>query len=101
MLVLAVGSALLLRLGEAAFLPKSSIAVAAVDKVCFRAPTKIGDTLYLESEIVRLTEVDRKRGLIVIHCEIKNQHGAAVVSFTAKALAGRKPFGSVAGQVSQ
>jgi 3-hydroxybutyryl-CoA dehydratase len=101
MLVLAVGSALLLRLGESTFLPKSSIAVAEVDKVCFRAPTKIGDTLYLESEVVRLTEVDRKRGLIVIHCEIKNQRGAAVVSFTAKTLAGRKPAGAVHSQVHQ
>jgi 3-hydroxybutyryl-CoA dehydratase len=92
MLCLAVGSALLLRLGEFTFLPKSSIAVAEVDKVCFRIPAKIGDTLYLESEIRRLTAVDKRRGLIVIHSLIKNQRHETVVSFTAKMLCGRRPI---------
>lgn len=93
MLVLAVGSALLLRMGDFAFLPRSSIAVAEVDKVCFRAPTKIGDTLHFEAEVTRMTELDKTRGLIVIKGVIKKQRGEEVVSFTAKALAGRRPTG--------
>jgi 3-hydroxybutyryl-CoA dehydratase len=93
MLVLAVGSALLLRLGDFAFLPRSSIAVAEVDKVCFRAPTKIGDTLHFEAEVIRMTELGKTRGLIVIKGVIKNQRGEEVVSFTGKALAGRRPIG--------
>lgn len=93
MLVVSVGSALLLRPGQFAFLPKSSIAVVEVDKVCFRAPTKIGDTLYLESEVIRMTELDKSRGLIVVRGFINNQRGETVVSFVAKVLAGRRPIG--------
>jgi acyl dehydratase len=91
LLTLAVGSALLLRLGEFTFLPRSSIAVAEVDKVYFRNPTRIGDTLYLETEIQRMLELDQGRGLLIIRCVVNNQRGEATVSFTAKVLAGRRP----------
>jgi 3-hydroxybutyryl-CoA dehydratase len=91
LLVMAVGSALLLRLGESAFLPKSSIAVYAVEKVRFRAPTKIGDTLHLRSEVTGMTVLDNTRGLLSIQNLIKNQRGETVVSFTAKMVVGRRP----------
>jgi 3-hydroxybutyryl-CoA dehydratase len=91
LLVMAVGSALLLRLGESTFLPKSSIAVYGAEKVRFRAPTKPGDTLHLSSEVTGMTVVDKTRGLLSIQNLIKNQRGETVVSFTAKMVVGRRP----------
>jgi 3-hydroxybutyryl-CoA dehydratase len=91
MLVLTVGSALLLRQGDHALLPKATIALYEIEKVRFVAPTKIGDTLHTESEIIRMTAVDRSRGLIVIRGEIKNQRDEIVATFRLKGLVGRRP----------
>jgi 3-hydroxybutyryl-CoA dehydratase len=91
LLVMAVGSALLLRLGESAFLPKSSIAVHAAEKVRFRAPTRLGDTLQLTSEVTGMAVLDKTRGLLSIRNLIQNQRGQTVVSFTAKMVVGRRP----------
>lgn len=90
LLVLTVGSALLLRLGEFAVLPKAMIALYEVEKVRFVAPAKIGDTIHTESEVVRMTELDQTRGLISIRGEIKNQRNELLVTFTLKGLAGRR-----------
>jgi 3-hydroxybutyryl-CoA dehydratase len=91
LLVLTVGSALLLRLGEFALLPKATIALYAIDKVRFIAPTKIGDTLYTKSEVIQMTRLDHTRGLLTIRGEISNQRDEAVASFRMKALVGRRP----------
>jgi acyl dehydratase len=91
MLVLAIGSALLLRLGESALLPRSSLAVYEIEKVRFRVPTKVGDTLHLESEVRSMKALDKTRGMLTIHNMIKNHRRDIVVSFTAKVLAGRRP----------
>jgi 3-hydroxybutyryl-CoA dehydratase len=91
MLVLAIGSALLLRLGESAFLPRSSLAVYELERVRFHAPTKVGDTLHLESEVRAMQALDKRRGLLTIHNVIANQRRDTVVSFTAKVLVGRRP----------
>jgi 3-hydroxybutyryl-CoA dehydratase len=93
MLVLAIGSALLLRLGEASLLPKSSIAAYEITKVRFRTPKRVGDTLLLESEVCDMKILDKSRGLLSIHNVIKNQRRESVVSFTAKILVGRRPKG--------
>ena len=91
MLVLTVGSALALRLGAFAVLPELTIALYEIEKVRFRAPTKIGDTLHTECEVVQMTEIDKTRGLVAIKGYIKNQRGETVVVFTMKALVGRRP----------
>lgn len=90
MLVLTVGSALLLRLAEFGLLPKATIALYEVEKVRFVAPTRIGDTIHTESEVVRMTELDRTRGFIAIRGEIKNQRDELLVTFTLRALVGRR-----------
>ena len=90
MLVLTVGSALLLRLGQFAVLPKSTIALYEVEKVRFVAPAKIGDTIHTEAEVVRMTELDRTRGLLVVKGDIKNQRDELLATFTLKGLVGRR-----------
>lgn len=93
MLVLTVGSALLLRRGEFAVLPESTIALYEVEKVRFRVPTKIGDTLHTECEVIQMAELDKSRGLVTMKGYIKNQRSETVVVFTMKALVGRRPVG--------
>jgi 3-hydroxybutyryl-CoA dehydratase len=90
MLVLTVGSALLLRVGQFAVLPRSTIALYGVDKVRFTAPAKIGDTIHTESEVIGMTELDGARGLLTVRGEIKNQRGELLATFTMKALVGRR-----------
>lgn len=91
MLILAISSGLVFRAGEYALFPKSTIALSGIEKARFTAPTRIGDTIYLECEIVKLTEIDDKRGLITMSYRVKNQRGEDVLTYTTKALAGRRP----------
>ena len=91
MLVLTVGSALLLRLAEFALLPKSTIALYGVEKVRFVAPTKIGDTIHTEGEVVKMTELDATRGFVSMRGLVKNQRNELMASFTLRALVGRRP----------
>jgi 3-hydroxybutyryl-CoA dehydratase len=91
LLVLTVGSALLLQLGESALLPKATIALYEIERVRFVAPTKIGDTLHTEGEIIRMTELDPTKGMIAIRGTIKNQQDDTVATFTLNGLVGRRP----------
>lgn len=90
LLVLTVGSALLLRLGEGVLLPKSTIALYEVEKVRFVGPARIGDTIHTEAEIIRMTPLDATRGLVVVRGEIKNQREELLATFTLKGLVGRR-----------
>lgn len=92
MLVLVVGSALLFR-EVYRLLPKSTLALYSVEQVRFLAPTRIGDTLHLESEVVHLTTLDERRGLVNVKNRIKNQRNEVVAIFTIKVLVGRKAGG--------
>ena len=89
-LVLAVGSSLLLRSGESSPIPKAFIALYQAEKVRFLAPAKIGDTIRTACEVVRMTELDRKRGLVSLRGEIKNQRDELLVTFTLRVLIGRR-----------
>jgi len=91
MLTLAIGAALMFRLGEHVHLPKSFIAFYGMDSVRFYNPVKIGDTIHCEVEITALDVKDETRGVIAAFYKIQNQRNEDVVVFTARALAGRKP----------
>jgi len=91
MLVLVIGSALAFRMGEHAYLPKSFIAFYGMDSIRFTAPTKIGDTLHLEIELIELTPKDDKRGIVTSRSTIKNQRGEDCCVFVGKFLCGRAP----------
>jgi 3-hydroxybutyryl-CoA dehydratase len=67
LLVMTVGSALLLRLGDAMLLPKSTIALYEVERIRFVGPAKIA-----------------------VKGEIKNQRDEVLVTFTMKGLVGRR-----------
>ena len=91
MLVLAVGSALVFRLGQYVYTPKSFIAFYGMDSIRFTGPVKIGDTIHLEVEFVELKNKDDKRGIVTCRNTIKNQRGEDCCVFVAKFLCGRRP----------
>jgi acyl dehydratase len=93
LLVLTVGSTLLLRLGQFALLPRSTIALVEIERVRFVAPAKIGDTIHTVGEVAQMTEVDQRRGLIAVKNEVRNQRNELLASFTLKGLVGRRPQG--------
>ena len=91
MLTLAIGTALLFRLGQHVHLPKSFIAFYGMDTVRFYNPVKIGDTIHCQMEVSALDLKDDTRGVISAVYKIQNQRNEGVVSFTARALVGRRP----------
>ncbi len=90
MLVLTLGSALGLRLGNV-MTPKSFIAFYGMDKVRFVGPVKIGDTLHVEIEVIETKAKDDSRGVITSKASIKNQRGEDCCIYIGKILCGRRP----------
>ena len=91
MLTLAIGSALVFRLGQYEIFPKSFIAFYGMESVRFVNPVKIGDTLYLEWELTELNEKDEKSGVFTCRNVIQNQRGEDCCVYIQKILCGRKP----------
>lgn len=92
MLTLNIGMALPFRLGSySSYLPKSFIAFYGMDKVRFIAPTRIGDTIHCEVEVVEITNKDRERGVLTTQQYIKNQSGELLVTYIIKVLCGKRP----------
>ena len=91
MLTLNIGMALPFRLGPySSYLPKSFIAFYGMDKVRFIAPTRIGDTIHCEVEIIEITNKDNKRGVLTTRQSIKNQNGELLVTYIIKVLCGKR-----------
>ena len=49
-----------------------------VDKLRFTAPVFIGDTVYVEPEIIDLTERDEAHGIVTLRIDVKNQRDEIV-----------------------
>jgi 3-hydroxybutyryl-CoA dehydratase len=90
MLGLAVGSALIFRLGPYVFTPKKFIAFYGMDKIRFVGPIKIGDTIRCEAKVAEMKERDENMGTIGYEATIKNQRDEDCIFFTPKILVGRK-----------
>ena len=101
MLVLTIGTALLLRLGDAGILPRATVAIYEVERVRFVAPAKIGDTIHTEAETVSTTELDAARGLVAFRGEIRNQRTELLATFTLKSLVGRRPASATGSAVAE
>ena len=93
MLTLVAGTALLFRLGENGLLPKSMIAIAAMEKVRFVAPVRIGDTIRLECEIFEMTKTFNQRGIIGLKYRIRNQRDEAIITARVNVLVGCRQSG--------
>ncbi len=91
MLILSIGLALPFRLGPySSYLPKSFIAFYGMEEVRFTAPTRIGDTIRCEVEVVDITKKGEDKGILTVRNRIINQRDETVVSFVMKLFCGRK-----------
>jgi len=91
LLVLAIGSTLIFRLGENRVFPEKFIAFYGMDRVRFMGPVRMGDTIHCEVEVSALIEKDTERGLLVAENAILNHKGETVVRYDTRALVGRRP----------
>ena len=67
------------------------LAFYGMDKVRFKAPTKIGDTLHVESEVIEKQDKGETGGVVAFDNRIKNQRGEDVVLSITKAMISKKP----------
>ncbi|HPL64484.1 MAG TPA: MaoC/PaaZ C-terminal domain-containing protein [Syntrophales bacterium] len=92
MLTLCIGMALPFRLGSyASFLPRSFIAFYGMESVRFTAPTRIGDTIRCETEVVDIADKGSGRGVLTTVNRIMNQRDELLVTYVIKVLCGKKP----------
>ena len=62
------------------------IAFYGVDKLRFVKPTFIGDTVYCRNRVLEKQEKDARCGVVASLCEVVNQRGEVVISYTSRAL---------------
>ena len=67
------------------------IAFYGVDKLRFVKPTFIGDTIHCVNKILEKSEKDASSGVVASLCEVLNQRGEVVISYTSRALWQRRP----------
>ncbi|ABO67371.1 MULTISPECIES: MaoC/PaaZ C-terminal domain-containing protein [Geobacillus] len=70
--------------------PGCVLAFYGIDALRFVRPVKIGDTIYVESEVKQLTERSDTAGLVTVHQQILNQHGETVVDALVHMLVARE-----------
>jgi len=62
-----------------------------MDKVRFTAPTKIGDTIHVELEVVEKQDKGDIGGVITLKESVNNQRGETVALSTKKVLIAKRP----------
>ncbi|MBF5003233.1 MaoC family dehydratase [Diaphorobacter caeni] len=80
-------------------LPMSAGVIGAgVEELSWPLPTRPGDVLHLESEVLEIIPSRSKpdRAIVRIRCETRNQNGDVVQSFIPKLLAFKRPAASPA-----
>jgi len=94
MLTLAIGSALVLRLGPHQYLPRSFIAFSGMDRVRFIKPVMFGDTIHSINRVEELIVKDATRGILQWAGEVRNQRDETVLVWKSRMLVGRRPAGA-------
>jgi len=69
------------------FLPDNIVALTALDRVQFKLPVKIGDTVRLACEIVEMHPVFERQGSIEVRFRVLNQREETAVSGRVSVLA--------------
>ena len=67
------------------------VAFYGIDKVRFFAPTKIGDTLYVEIEVTEKVEKNELGGVVTFNNMVKNQRDEDVAISITKVFIAKKP----------
>jgi acyl dehydratase len=87
-------AAVAMRLLVTGGLPFASGIIGLGGEIAWPKPTRPGDTLHVESEIVEITPSRSKpqRGIVTVRSTMLNQSGEPVYLLTAKLLALRRPM---------
>ena len=87
-------AAVAMRLLVTSGLPFANGLVGLGGEIAWPKPTRPGDTLHMESEIVEITPSRSKpqQGVVTVRCAMLNQNGEAVYLLTAKLLVLRRPM---------
>ncbi|OQP05494.1 dehydratase [Geobacillus sp. 46C-IIa] len=70
--------------------PGCVLAFYGIDALRFVRPVKIGDTIYVESEVRQLTERGETAGLVTVHQQVVNQRGETVIDAVVHVLVARE-----------
>lgn len=70
--------------------PGCVLAFYGIDALRFVRPVKIGDTIYVESEVKQLTKRGEAARLVTVHQRIVNQNGETVVDAVVHVLVARE-----------
>lgn len=87
--------AIAMRLLVTGGLPLANGIIGLGGEIAWPKPTRPGDTLHVESEIVEITPSRSKprQGVVTVRSTMLNQNGEAVYVLTAKLLVFRRPLG--------
>lgn len=77
-------------LGLVVFDPEKMKAFYGVDRMRFVAPTMIGDTLHVETEVLAVEHRDDRDGVVTSRLVVRNQRDADVLVATLKTLVVRR-----------
>jgi 3-hydroxybutyryl-CoA dehydratase len=69
------------------------VAFYGMDKVRFTAPTKIGDTIHVELEVMDKQDKGEIGGVIALKESVKNQRGETVAVSTTRVMLAKRPKG--------
>jgi len=85
-------AAITMRLQVEAGLPISGGIIGAGGEVAWPRPTRPGDVLRVESEILEIKPSRSRpdRGMVTVHSETRNQHGEVVQTLTVKLVVPRR-----------
>ncbi|HEY1276549.1 MAG TPA: MaoC/PaaZ C-terminal domain-containing protein [Thermoleophilaceae bacterium] len=66
------------------FDPERVVALRRVGDAVFKSPVKLGDTIHVEGDVARKTELDPGRGLVECRWRVLNQRGKLVARATVE-----------------
>lgn len=80
------------------FDPRHVLALRGFERIAFKRPVRIGDTIHVEGTVESKQELDSTRGLVLLSLRIVNQRGEAVAIARANVLWRRGSDGECEGE---
>lgn len=87
--------------GLVPFDPERVLALRGFERVVFKRPVRIGDTIRVEGELEEKKELDKASGLVSFGWKILNQRGEAVALAKARVVWRREPEPALAATARQ
>ena len=87
--------------GLVPFDPQHVLALRGFERVAFKRPVRIGDTIRVEGELESKRELDGATGLVVFNWRIVNQHDVAVALAKARVVWRRQAEPAIASGAKQ